>query len=177
MKLKLVPLTITVAVTAALLFGGWTAYRHYAVEKPIDRIAASVPGVRSASASMENGQVVLKVKLEADASLADIYRQVKRDGAASIGGNKLELQVDSNTSDKLEQAWSYSLFDVAESMENRHYSNLRAAMDKLSKQFPGVTATTEMDEDNVYVRLVDGQSSKFVVLPRQPASLGVWPNA
>ena len=80
-------------------------------------------------------------------------------------------------SEVLDKAWSYSLFDVAEAMENRKYSGVRDAMAKLSERFPGVTAVTDIDENNVYISLRDGDAAKFVVLPRQPATLGVWPNA
>lgn len=177
MKIKIVPLAITAALSASLLFGGWITYRHYGVEQPLDRVAESVNGVQSADASMTSGQIVLNVKLKPDADLAEVYRKVKEEGAGQIGGKKLEFNVESQTSDQLEKAWSYSLFDVAQAMETRHYSEIRNAMDKLSERFPGVTATTDMDEDNVYIRLADGKTAKFVVLPREAASLGVWPNA
>ncbi|MBW5446595.1 hypothetical protein GE107_11040 [Cohnella sp. CFH 77786] len=177
MKIKMMPLTLTAAVSAAILFGGWTAYRHYAVEQPLDRVAASLPGVQSASASMTSGEVVVDVKLKPDADLADVYRRVKLEGADQIGGRKLTLNVESDTSSKLEKAWNDSLFDVAEAMETHRYSGIRTAMDKLSRHYPGVTAATGMDDDNVYIRLTDGKSAKFIVLPRQPATLGVWQNA
>jgi hypothetical protein len=31
-----------------------------------------------------------------------------------------------------------------------------------------------MDETNVYVRLTDGVNSKYIILPRTPAQMGVW---
>lgn len=177
MKIKLAPLLLTAALSVALLFGGWAAYRHYAVEQPLDRVAAAAPGVRSAESEMTGGQVVLRLQLQPDADLADIYKTIKQEGAGQIGGRSIELNVQSTTSEKLEQAWRYSLFDIAEAMETRHYSGIREAMSRLSAQFPGVSATTDIDEDNVYIRLQDGQSAKYVVLPRQPATMEVWPNA
>lgn len=177
MKIKWVPLVITTVASVALLFGGWAVYRHYAVEQPLDRIAASLPGVESADTSMENGQVVLELKLEPDADLAAIYQSIKRDGAKQIGSKRIKFNIASNPSDRLEQAWRYSLFDVAESMETRRYSGIRDAMDNVSEQFPGVLASSEMDEDNVYIRLQDGQSAKFIVLPRQGPTMEVWPHA
>ena len=177
MKIKVAPLVLTVALSVGLLFGGWAAYRHYAVEQPLDRIAAAAPGVQSADAAMANGQVVMRLQLESDADLAGIYKQIKQDGAGQIGGKPIKLDVQSQSSEKLEQAWRYSLFDIAEAMETRRYSGIRDAMGKLGAQFPGVTAETDMDEDNVYIRLQDGQAAKFIVLPRQAATLEVWPNA
>lgn len=177
MKIRILPLTITAALTAAILFGGWFAYRHYGIEQPLDRIAGSVPGVTSAVVETTNGQVNIDLELKQDANIAEVYRKLKEDGASEIGSKTLTLSPKGTTNEKLEQAWRYSLFDVAQAMENRQYTGIREAMNKLSDQYPGVTAETSMDEDNVYVTLRDGENAKFVILPRQPATLEVWPNA
>ncbi|RED60399.1 hypothetical protein [Cohnella lupini] len=176
-KLKLIPITITAAITAALLFGGWFAYRHYGVEQPLDRVANSIDGVQSANVEMSTGLVKVNVKLAPDADVGEVYRLIKRDGAGEIGGKQLEVSATAKDSARLDKAWSYGLFDVAEAMENRKYSGIRDAMTKLSEQFPGVKVSTEMDELNVYISMRDGDSAKFVILPRQPAMLGAWPNA
>ncbi|RKP57015.1 hypothetical protein D7Z26_03235 [Cohnella endophytica] len=176
-KIKILPITITAALTAAILFGGWFAYRHYGVEQPLDRVANAVPGVQSAKVIMSTGSVKVDVKLAPDANLGDVYRQIKQNGAGEIGSKDLELAPTASGNARLDKAWSYALFDVAESMENHKYSGVRDAMDSLSKQFPGVTATTDMDDNNVYISMRDGNAAKFIVLPRQPATLGAWPNA
>ena len=176
-KIKLLPITITAALTAAILFGGWFAYRHYGIEKPLDKVAVSVPGVEAANIDMTGALVRISVELDPGANLGDVYRKIKQDGAGEIGSRQLELKVTAPGSELLDKAWSYSLFDVAEAMENRKYSGVRDAMAKLSERFPGVTAVTDIDENNVYISLRDGDAAKFVVLPRQPATLGVWPNA
>jgi hypothetical protein len=69
------------------------------------------------------------------------------------------------------------LFDVAQAMDHRNYSDIPAAMKRVEQQFTGVHASSEMDDVNVYITLVDGDSAKHIVLPRKPEQLGVWPNA
>lgn len=177
MKLRILPITITAALSAALLFGGWFAYRHYGVEQPLDKITNAIPGVKSSEVVMTNSHVLVKVELKPDANLSEVYRSVEREGAGVIGNKQLEIDPVEMESPRLEKAWSYALFDVAEAMENRKYSGVRDAMSKLTEKFPGVTVSTEMDEVNVYISLRDGDKAKFVILPRQPATLGVWTNA
>jgi hypothetical protein len=176
MKIKWLPLLATAAITAGLLFGGWTFYRHYAVEKPLDQVAQSLEGVASARADLASGEVTVDLVLTPDADLPDLYRKLK--DSEAVSGKKLELKVRSgSTNETLEKAWSEVLFDVAESMETHRYTGIRAAMDRLSEKYPGMKADTDLDDDNVYIRLVNGKAAKFVVLPREPASLGVWPSA
>lgn len=177
MKLRILPLTLTIALTAGLLFGGWFAYRHYGVEQPLDKITNAIPGVEFSEVEMTNSHVIVNVRLKPDANLSEIYRLVERDGAAVIGNKQLEINAQAKESPRLEKAWSYSLFDIAEAMENRKYSGVRDAMNNLSKKFPGITATTDMDDNNVYISMRDGDEAKFIILPRQPATLGVWENA
>jgi hypothetical protein len=177
MKLRIWPLTISAAVTAVLLFGGWFSYRQFGVLNPLDRVAASAPGVLNASVETNADNVKIDVKLKPNADIAQIYKQVKTDGEGALGGKKLELTVSGASDSELEKAWGYALFDVAEAMENRTYTDVRDAMDKLTAKFPGLQASTEIDEDNVYVTLRKGEHSKFVILPRKPVEMEVWPNA
>ncbi|MFC5403767.1 hypothetical protein [Cohnella soli] len=176
-KIRLLPIVITAALTATVLFGGWFGYRHYGVERPLDKVANAISGVENAKVEMGAGTVKIDVKLSPDANIAQVYRKIKQDGAGEIGGKQLELTADASSSERLDKAWSYTLFDVAEAMETHKYTGIREAMDNLSAHFPGVTATTDMDEDNVYISMRDGNAAKFVVLPREPATLGAWSNA
>jgi hypothetical protein len=65
-------------------------------------------------------------------------------------------------------------------MESRKYTLIPAELDRLKEQnseYKDVIATTEIDDNNVYVSLSNGKESKFIILPRKPATLGVWNNA
>ncbi|MBB6735471.1 hypothetical protein [Cohnella zeiphila] len=177
MKLRIVPMAVTAALSAALLFGGWYAYGHYGVEKPLDRIAQAVPGVETAQTSRSASEVKLNVSLSPDADLASVYRQIEQNGAQSIGGKKLELAVNAPSDPTLEKMWGQALFNVAEAMDHRTYSGIQDAMTELEQKHPGLTTATEMDDTNVYVTLKYQDAVKYVILPREPQKLEVWPNA
>ncbi|THF78418.1 hypothetical protein [Cohnella fermenti] len=177
MKLRILPVAITAVLSAALLFGGWYAYGHYGVEKPLDKVASSLPGVVSAETSNSVNKVVLTVKLSSEADLADIYHKVRTEGSGSIGSKSLELVISEPEDAQLEKAWRSALFEVAEAMEHREYSGVKDAMDELMEQVPGLEAETEMDDTNVYVSLRMGDAAKYVILPRSGQEMGVWPNA
>lgn len=177
MSFKWLPFLSTALLTAALLFGGWFAYRHYGVEQPLDRLAEQLPGVVQAEADMGTDEVRLRLRLDTDADLAAIVRQIRSEARDTIGDRALRIEPVTDSSEKLEQAWQLVFFDVAEAMEHRRYSGIPDALDRLEAKFPGLEATAQMDDQNVYIRLQDGETAKYVVLPRQPATLGVWSNA
>lgn len=177
MKLRILPIATTAVLTAAVLFGGWFAYRHYGVEQPLDRTAAKVHGVESAHADLNADGITLKVKLSEDADLADVYRTVKEEGARAIGSKNLKLVAENSEDEQLEKVWRSALFDVAQAMDRKEYTGIREAMKRLEAETPGLVAATEMDDDNVYISLRMGGSAKYVILPRQGERMEVWPNA
>lgn len=176
-KSKIIPIVITACISAVLLFGGWNLYRGFAVEKPLEQLARDLPGVEAAHPVVGQSQITLELALAADANLREIYQVIKEEGKKAIGAKELQLQVNGSGNEQLNQIWSTVLFQVAEAMETRQYSQIPAALSELSAAHEGLSASTEMDESNVYITLRIGEDAKFVVLPRQPAKLGVWANA
>ncbi|MFC5650768.1 hypothetical protein ACFPYJ_16965 [Paenibacillus solisilvae] len=180
MKIRLMPTLITVVLSASLLVGGWFIYRNVATVQPLERIVAEVPGVVQANPVISNDAVTLDLTLDKDANIRNIYDRIANDGKAVIGSRELKLNIQPVANEdqtKLDDVWSSVLFDVAQAMEHRNYSDIPAAMKQMEHQFPGVKATTEMDDINVYITLKDGNSAKYMVLPRTPDQMGAWPNA
>lgn len=176
MKLRLLPILITFILTFSLLFGGWFVYRSVAVENPLAQAVSSIDGVQLKDIKITASRVVIRLNAEQDISLREVYRQVAENGEQTIGKRQLDIQIVNPSSAKLDQIWSAALFDVAQAMETKHYAQIPKTMDRLMQEHAGLTAVTEMDDSNVYVRLQDGDSSKYIILPRMPATIGVWPN-
>jgi hypothetical protein len=173
MKLRLIPILITVAASSAILFGGWFFYHSLVMESPIKGVILGVPGVNQVSTVINNKQVSIDLKLSKDADLRNLYTTISNEGASLLSNRELKLNIDSKSSPKLEQWWSTALFEVAQSMDTKHYAAIPETLKAKAKQMPGLTVATEMDETNVYVRLTDGEFSKYIILPRTPAQMEV----
>lgn len=176
MKLRLLPVAVSLVLSAAVLFGGWFLYDSLAMESPLTKIVQQQPGVEQSQVSMGNGTVTIELTPKPDANLREIYQSIATQGASIIGNRKVELVVHDSSTPELDQWWSTALFDVAQAMENRRYADIPAALDAKKVQLPGLAVSTEMDDQYVYVRLTDGTHVKNVLLPRQPQRMGVWPN-
>lgn len=177
-KISVIPVIITAAISVAVLFGGWAIYNQVAVAAPIEEAIADVPGiVNSAKPKMTNEQVTIDVTLSQDANLREIYHSIILNGKDVIGNRELKLDVRNESNKVLDDYWYQALFEVAEAMENKSYSDIPQALDAAAKENPAIQATTEMDENNVYITLRSDDAVKFIVLPRTPAQMGVWENA
>ncbi|WP_084134585.1 hypothetical protein [Paenibacillus harenae] len=175
MKPRVIPVLITAAISACLLFGGWAIYNQVAIAAPLEKVTQEVDGVVSSSKPVMNDErVTIELVLEPDANVRNIYAAIEENGKELFGARELELNIRSESSKQLEELWSASLFLVAEAMETKTYSSIPAAMNEAAKAYEDVTVSAEMDETNVYITLKDSKTVKYVVLPRIPAKLEVW---
>jgi len=174
MRIRLFPIIISLTVTAVVLFGGWFIYDTVAMENPLTAIVQDSPGVTEAHVQVNKDEVAVHVRLSPDASLREIYRNVAQQGASIIGKRKLAMHIMNESTENIEAMWSKALFEVAQAMETKMYSDIPAALERTTGDYPGLVSTTEMDLNHVYVRITDGEHAKFVVLPRTPAQMGVW---
>lgn len=180
LKLRLVPVLITSLLSATLLFGGFFLYRQFAMQEPLQKIVSQYEGVNDSHISINRNEVTLKLDLQPGTKLRELVQYVSKEGKSMIDGRTLKLDVEQNSSELLDEYWDKAMFSVAEAMESRKYTLIPTELDGLKAQYPqykNVIASTEIDDNNVYVSLSNGKESKFIILPRKPATLGVWNNA
>ncbi|AHV98041.1 hypothetical protein [Paenibacillus sabinae] len=177
MKIRLIPTLLTALLSAALLFGGWFLYRQFAVQEPLEKIVSSYKGVNASHISINRNAVTLKLDLQPGTKLRELVQYINNEGESLIGSRTVNLDVVQHSNQTLDEYWDKAMFSVAEAMESRKYTIIPEKLKELSTQYKNVTATTEIDGNNVYVSLTDGKESKFIILPREPEKMGVWNNA
>lgn len=176
MKLRLLPVLLTFFISAAVLFGGWFTYQSMAVENPISKIARGIEGVADAQIDSGGKELNIRLELEEGADLSTIYKAIREKSEKEIGSRTLNIEIVSESSAELDRFWATALFDVAQAMDTRRYGDIPVRLKELSAGKQGLTIDTAMDEENVYVSLHMNGKSKYVVLPRTPLQVGVWPN-
>ncbi|WP_138750992.1 hypothetical protein [Paenibacillus sinopodophylli] len=175
MKPRIVPIVITAAISAGVLFGGWAIYNQVSVAAPLEQVAKEVSGVISSDKPiMNSSQVTISLELAADASLRDVYERIEANGSKVFDDRKLLLNIKQKPDKQLDEIWYAAMFDIAEAMETKTYSGIPAAMDRASKDNKNVTVATEMDETNVYITLRMQDAVKYVVLPRTSTQMEAW---
>ncbi|GAA4861295.1 hypothetical protein GCM10023310_45880 [Paenibacillus vulneris] len=176
MKLRLLPIVLSVAISATVLFGGWFAYQSFAMENPLAGVVKSTPGVELVSTKINTDDAEIEVKLQPGTSLREVYDNIENKGSSIIGKKALKLKVVNESSQQLDQWWSSALFDVAQAMETKHYAEIPTTLQSRVAGSSNLKISTEMNDKFVFVTMTDGDKSKFVMLPRTPEKMGVWPN-
>ncbi len=176
-KIRVVPIMITAAICAVVLFGGWAIYKHTVISAPLSDVLKATPGVvHAANPKVDQEKVSISVTLDKDASLRHIYGSIMEKGKEAIGDRKVELEIEAVPNKQLDDMWYSVMFKVAEAMENKTYSQIPEAMKQVTDQ-TGTTAITEMDDKNIYITMKNDDASKYIILPRESVKLGVWTHA
>ncbi len=176
MKLQPVPILLSMVFAAVVLFGGWFLYQNAAVASPLQSTVESIEGIRHVSTQVNGDHVNVAMELERDASLRAVMKEIRERNADLLKTRDLNIKIENSGSRVLDEWWSKSLFDIAEAMENKKYGDIPKLLNERKEELAGLQVHTEMDEQHVYVRLTLGDDSKFVMLPRTPAVMGVWTN-
>ncbi|WP_028548621.1 hypothetical protein [Paenibacillus sp. UNC451MF] len=176
MKLRLLPVVLSVAISATVLFGGWFAYQSFAMENPLASIVETTPGVELVNTRINTNDAEIELKLQPSTSLREVYDNIESKGSAILGKKELKLKVVNDSSQQLDQWWSSALFDVAQAMETKHYAQIPATLQSRVENSSNMKISTEMNDKFVFITMTDGDKSKFVMLPRTPEKMGVWPN-
>ncbi len=173
-KLRPLPVILSVAISSAVLFGGWFVYNSVAMENPLSNKIKQVQGVETMKLDLTKDDVNIALTLSPQASLLDVYQSILKQGASIIGNREVHVSINNKSSLDLDQLWESAMFDVAQAMETKHYSDIPATLKKLSETGENITFKSEMDLSHVYIRLNQGDHAKFIILPRIPVVLGMW---
>jgi len=176
MKLRMLPIAITILASFALLFGGWQIYRHIAINAPLKKLISAVPGVQHVQTQVTNNQVILQLKLNDNANLSNVYEKITTVSTSIFGNRTLKLEVKSDSSPELEQWWSSALFYVAQDMDTMHYAAIEKDLNHLAHSVAGLKINLAIDYENVYVRLAKDGHSKYIILPRAANTIAVLSN-
>jgi hypothetical protein len=177
MKLRLLPIGISLILSLSVLFGGWFLYDSYAMETPMNQIVKETPGVQEAVVKIDKDRVTIELSPASDANVREIYKSIVTRGASLIGSRTVHLDIKSVPGPALDAWWSKALFNVAQSMETKRFGEIPARLEELKGSYEGLTVQSEMDESYVYITLKDDAgNSLYKMLPILSQKLGVWPN-
>ncbi|MFC7682064.1 hypothetical protein [Paenibacillus sp. GCM10028914] len=177
MKLRIVPIVLTVVISASMLFGGWYLYRQMALKNPLANVVSEYDGVKGSQIDIKQDTVTLKLDLKPETDLRGLVEHINKEGKSIVGKKTLKLEVEDHSSEELNKWWDAAMLSVAEAMDTKQYTNIQSSLEQLAENSPQLKATAQIDDENVYVSLSDGKSGKFIILPRQPGKLEVWNHA
>ncbi|AMA73531.1 hypothetical protein [Aneurinibacillus thermoaerophilus] len=166
MKVRALPIFLSVLVSSLLLFGGWYVFQNQFVKKPISNEIAAMQSVKLNNITVGRDAITLNVSFNDPEKFAEDYKTIKKIASDKANGKTVKIECYSpNIS--LQKIWEENAFAVAEAMELHTYSKIPIALEEMKKKHRLKNATSYMDEQNVYIYLNDGKGPYYAVLPRE----------
>ncbi|WP_047152587.1 hypothetical protein [Aneurinibacillus tyrosinisolvens] len=166
MKVRVLPIFLSILFSSLLLFGGWYVFQNQFVKKPIANEIAVMKDVKLNHINVKRDSVVLNLTFNNSEKFAEEYKQIQKIVADKSNGKNAVIELDSPNK-QLKKVWDDNAFAIAEAMDLHTYSRIPGVLNDIKKKHQLASALSHMDEENIYIYLNDGKSSYYTVLPRQ----------
>ncbi|WP_128894398.1 hypothetical protein [Longirhabdus pacifica] len=177
MKLKPIPMLCSLLIVAVALFGGWYIYNTQIVEKSLLQNVAAIQGVEEADVNSNNQHVVISITLADDANYREVTNELEKATAQFEDNKEVHIEIENTSNDQLDDWWTSILFDIAQAMDNKQLAQIPEILEVNAAPMETLEYWTELDEENVYIRLNLEDGEKFIMLPREPEMLRAWSDA
>ncbi|WP_172196265.1 heavy-metal-associated domain-containing protein [Saccharibacillus qingshengii] len=168
MKIRILPVALTAALSLIILLGGWFLYRQTALERPIEQMLAKYPGVTSAQVNITQKQAVLKLDLQSNVDLRGMIAELRKTEGSLLKNRSIVLDIADHSTPEIDALWKKASFSVAEAMANKRYTLIPDTLSEIQSDNGGYTISSDMDEHYIYVALSsasDNKANKYIILP------------
>ncbi|TCZ81174.1 hypothetical protein E0485_02545 [Paenibacillus albiflavus] len=175
-KLNPIIIILSSVIAVIVLFGGFFVYQRVTFESPLANIINDQPSVEKATIEVTDNEINVDLKAKPDIDLREVMNAIYSQGGSAISKLNVNMNVEDQTSPELETWWKSILFDIAEAMETKAYGRIPEILHNQAPALDGIQISTDLDDHNVYIKLVHKNAYKIVILPRTPSQLGVPTN-
>jgi hypothetical protein len=174
MKWRWMPFLWTLVISAILLFVGWFGVQKFLIEQPYLKSVSQLNGLKSVDLAFTRQQKLVRIELQPEANLREVIQAVRAEAASHLGNTPIEIEVMNKTTYELEAWYSNALFDIAQAMETKRYSDIPTSLEKHRNQLKTLQVKAEIDQENVYLQFKLEEHRKYVILPRVSRNMEVW---
>ncbi|HQA06454.1 MAG TPA: hypothetical protein PKW25_00135 [Syntrophomonadaceae bacterium] len=168
-ELRIVVVLLAMILTIGILFGGYSVYKVYGVEKPVETKLSALPAVSSVSIDKNKKVYEIKLQLGAVENLQSAYTEIENALNRYFKVNDYQLQIIDNRNEKLELFYLQIQPAVQQTAAKSEFVWLDAYLDEKCSQ-TGLTYNLMIDEKNIYIQIMDSPYYLYEVVVRPDVS-------
>lgn len=164
-EFRVVIALLTVALTVAILFGGYSAYNVYGIENPVKNQLSSLEPVSEVAITKENRIHDIRVKLSMVDNLQSVYTHIEKTLKQRFSVDEYDLQIIDNRNEKLEQLYSDLQPAIQQAAAQSEFVWLN---DQLSEKCSQMKLKHELwvDEEKIYIQVQDADYYLYEIIAR-----------
>ena len=164
-RLNLPVVFLAFFLSLALLCGGFWLYNEFVIVRPLEQELSALPQVRQVWLGKNNDRFVIKLELVSVENLKDALGEIKE--TISLASGQYVLQIKDRRNDYLEELWRQGQFAVEEAAVLGNLTEMHSSLQKEWRRAGLDRWLIEMDRENLYIQLQQGQFYLYEVVPRQ----------
>ncbi|WP_241236179.1 hypothetical protein [Brevibacillus marinus] len=168
MKVRALPVLLSMLATITLLFGGWFLYQKTQLEEPLRSAIAAMKSAKLSELEVGQEQLVVRLEVTDPEGFPQEYRELAREIARLAPGRAWAIET-TNYDDDLAAIWAAGIFELTEAIELHQYSKIPLLLNDWKNRYQLDAAVARMDEEDVFIYLKRGSADLYEVVPRLKA--------
>ncbi|MFY0543108.1 hypothetical protein [Brevibacillus sp. H7] len=168
MQLRMVPIALSLLATLTLLFGGWFLYQKMEVEEPIKHEIGQMESAKLARLEVAKDRIQVDLTVTNPELFPREYQDLRVKLADLLQNKAVDITIHNNAK-ALEDIWTNGVFSFTEAVDLHEYSRIPQIVSQWKEAYRLDEASTQMDEENIYVYLKRGTDDFYTIVPRYPA--------
>lgn len=162
----------TLLFTIIIVMAGFNIGQQFAVARPLQAVIENVPGVEKASIDRKDGVTRATVTLGRVGNLKQCYRSLTENIEDSRGKKPIEIIIAGPSTPALEKQYRKLELTIYQCLAQNAFVELEQK-GKAQVREQGMEFLLQVDEDNLYITLVQDENRLFKVIGRTRYDLPV----
>ncbi|NLW07257.1 MAG: hypothetical protein GX039_04665 [Clostridia bacterium] len=154
-------------VSLTLLLGGNWLLRHLSQEKPLTDALLENKTVEAVAIDSTGAILEIRVKLRPVDNLQRAYQEIETSIRKVYDQPGVKLVIQDQRSPALEKLWLTSQYAIYEAAVQGNFTKMATAVDQLARQAGLDNYAVNIDANNIYLQLSEGENYLYQVVPRQ----------
>ncbi|MBG9790809.1 MULTISPECIES: hypothetical protein [Brevibacillus] len=169
MKLRKVPMLLSLLAALTLLFGGWFLYQKMQIESPLREKAEQLTSATLVDFKINKDRVDMKLQVTKPDKFVEEYPELLKTLQAYARGKAFDIML-TNQADSLKPVWNEGLFGLTEAIEGKAYSKIPTILAQMKDRYKLDAAYGRIDDANVYIFLKRGNDEYYQIIPRNQST-------
>ena len=161
-----------IIVVLIVYFSGNFIINKYNVQKPLLTEIESLENIENVQLLENNDRTKLKIKLNRNAELYDVYLNVKEIATEKIGEDNFNIIIDNQENDNLVNIYFKAHYAIFEGIATNKFTEMNEDIKEIAVKSDLKEYKLWIDSNNLYLKLADEDSAFYHIIPRNSNNRG-----
>lgn len=171
---RLAVILLVIILTVAILFGGYSLYTVYGIEKPVEKSLASIHSVSTVQVEKEKDQYTVQVKLGPVDNLQTAYAGMEKAAAHRLAKDSYQFKIVDYRNRRLNDLYGHLQLAVQQAIAKNEFVWLDSLLAQETSEL-GMQYRLMVDDQHLYVQIQDKNHYLYEIVKRPEPTSNLTP--